>query len=201
MIARFVLENILSRVWPYKVLPYWAFQSGRTAEIKDEYDLSVLSDEELADMVRTNAVGIPMSFPLQLKDDGDDWWMLPFEPLISINGRNIIIKKQINKGQVRGSVKERWVQDDYSISISGLLMSTEERAYPSHDVQRLRRLCEKSKLEVSSPLLELFSISHIVVESYDFPFTKGVRNQTYNITACSDDIYKLLLKKEDLQAI
>lgn len=201
MIARFVLENILSRVLPGKIPPFFAFQQGQVREIEQEYDLSSVPDEDLAEMVRTNAIGVPMVFPLQMRSSRSDWWTLPFEPLISVNGKNVIVKKQISKSLVRGSIKERWVQDDYQVNISGILMNVSENAWPSEDVQRLRRLCEEGALEVSCPLLEIFSISRIVVESYSFPFTKGVRNQSYSISASSDDIYKLLLKREDLKAV
>ena len=78
-------------------------------------------------------------------------------------------------------------------------MNVEAVAYPENDVRKLRSMCESAKLQVSCPLLEIFSVSRIVVESFSFPFTAGVQNQAYSINAVSDDIYKLLLKKEDLK--
>ena len=39
----------------------------------------------------------------------------------------------------------------------------------------------------------------MVVETYDFPATTGLANQAYKLSAVSDDMYKLLLKKEDLK--
>lgn len=199
MVTSFILKNIAARVLPGKIPPYFVFQERPETRVNpDGYDeLDRMSDEQLSEIVRTNALGIPMTMPLELKADGDsDWWLLPFEPLISINGKNVIVKKQVSKGKVRGSIKERWTQDDYSISISGILIGS---SYPSDDVRKLRRMCESAKLQVSCPLLEIFSISRIVVESFDFPFTSGQHNQAYSISAVSDDMYKLLLKKEDLK--
>lgn len=200
MVTSFILKNIAARVLPGKIPPYWAFQPRPLTDVSiDGYsELDGLSDEELSEIIRTNALGIPMTMPMELKADGDsDWWLLPYEPIISISGKNVIVKKQISKGKVRGSIKERWTQDDYSISISGILIG--ESSYPASDVRKLRRMCESAKLQVSCPLLEVFSISQIVVESFDFPFTSGPQNQAYSISAVSDDMYKLLLKKEDLK--
>ena len=73
--------------------------------------------------------------------------------------------------------------------------------YPSDDVKKLRSFCEAGKILVKSPQMELFSINQIVVESWDIPFTAGQANQAYTISAVSDDIYKLLLRKEDLKQI
>lgn len=49
------------------------------------------------------------------------------------------------------------------------------------------------------PLLQIFSISQIAVENYSIPFTSGIQNQAFTINAVSDDIYRLLLRKEDLK--
>lgn len=198
MIATFILKNIASRVLPGKIPPYFAFQD-RTAPEVSGYDLDSMSDEQLAGVIKANALGVPMRMPLEIKTDGGDWWLLPFEPLVSIDGGNTVIKRQISKGNVRGTVKERWTQDDYSISIEGVLMNTDSASYPTGDVRRLRILCEAARLQVSCPLFEIFSISQIVVERFSFPFTAGIQNQAYTIKAVSDDIYRLLLKKEDLK--
>lgn len=143
-----------------------------------------------------NANGQPMQCPLWMRLEGEEWWLLPYEPIVTVNGKNVIVKKQVSKGMVRGSIKERWTQDDYQISISGILIG--DGVYPEKDVKRLRRLCEAAKVEVRSPLFEIFSIDRMVIESFDFPHTSGPANQGYTIGASSDDIYKLLLKKEDL---
>lgn len=142
--------------------------------------------------------GTVMVFPLSLRTEGGEWWTLPYEPQISVNGRNDIVKKSICKGRVRGTIKERWTCGDYEITISGILMG-EDGNYPSGDVGMLRSLCEAGKLEVMCPLLQMFSISQIAVESYSIPFTSGIANQAFTINAVSDDIYRLLLRKEDLK--
>jgi len=199
-VSKFILGNIAARTIGLKVPPYWLFnQPVVTRQDPSEYDeLMMLEEAELEDMVRTNALGVPMRFPLEISlVDQEDWWLVPIEPLITLTGRNIIVRRQVSKGKIRGSIKERWTQDDYQVKIEGALMDLKRDDYPRDDVQKLRNFCEAAKLKVRCPLFEIFSINQIVVESYDFPFTKGIQNQQYTINAYSDDTYKLLLKNNN----
>lgn len=199
-VSKFILGNIAARTTGLKVPPYWLFnQPVVTRQDPSEYDeLMMLEEAELEDMIRTNALGVPMRFPLEISlVDQEDWWLVPIEPLITLTGRNIIVRRQVSKGKIRGSIKERWTQDDYQVKIEGAMMDLKRDDYPRDDVQKLRNFCEAAKLKVRCPLFEIFSINQIVVESYDFPFTKGIQNQQYTINAYSDDTYKLLLKNNN----
>ena len=196
--TRFLLENMALWVTGGKVPPYWLMCKTVLREV-DNNDFSGLrgmTDEELEDIVRTNALGIPMVMPLSLRLDaeGAEEWLLPEEPMISITGQNIITRRHVSKGRLRGSIKERWTQDDYTVKIEGLLLGRDGR-YPKNDVERLRRYCEAGKVKVLCPLLEIFGITQIAIESWDIPFTSGTTNQNYEITAYSDDIYKLLIAR------
>lgn len=164
-----------------------------------EFDVDSMSDQELEDVIRTNARGVPMTAPLrfQLEESGAQEWLFPYEPMISINGQNILIRRHVNKGKIKGSIKERWTQDDYTVTIEGILMSEDGR-YPTDDVEKLRSFCEAGQVKALSPLLEVFGIHKLAIESWDIPFTSGVTNQNYSITCYSDDIYKLLLSRDDL---
>ena len=199
--TRFVLENMALRVIGGKVPPYWLFRDTGIADVDSaEYDsIRSMTDEELEDSVRTNALGVPMLLPMRLKleEAGAEEWLLPMEPMVSLTGQNIITRRHVNKGRVRGSIKERWAQDDYSITVEGILMGMDGK-YPEEDVARLRSFCEAAHVEVLNPLLEIFGISHMVIESWDIPFTSGTANQNYTLKAQSDDIYKLLLTRDDL---
>ena len=145
-----------------------------------------LSEEELEE-VQTNALGLPMVFPVSLALEGEEPWLLPQEPM----------KRQVSKGKIRGSVKERWTLDDYSIRLEGVLIGSDGR-YPKEDVQRLRKYLEAAKVSAYCPLLELFGITRIVFESWEFPHTSGDANQNFSLQAVSDDTYKLLLTRRDL---
>ena len=196
--TRFLLENMALRVTGGKVPPYWLMGKTVLREVdnNDFGGLRGMTDEELEDIVRTNALGIPMVMPLSLRLDveGAEEWLLPEEPMISITGQNIITRRHVSKGRLRGSIKERWTQDDYTVKIEGLLLGRDGR-YPKKDVEQLRRYCEAGKVKVLCPLLEIFGITQIAIESWDIPFTSGTTNQNYEITAYSDDIYKLLIAR------
>lgn len=163
----------------------------------DEQEFSGIEASEsvaLSDLTRHNALGVPMVCPLMLRlpEEGSSDWLLPYEPMLTITGKHILAKRQVAKGRVRGSIKERWTQDDYSVKIEGILMSEDGR-YPEEDVRRLRAFCEAGEVIATSPLLELFGISRLVIEGWDIPHTSGAENQNYSLSCLSDDIYKLLL--------
>lgn len=199
--TRFILENVALRTIGGKVPPYWLFRKGELSEVDSaEYaEIKRLSDEQLADVVRTNALGVPMQMPVRLKLEEPDAeeWLLPIEPMVSVTGQNIITRRRVNKGRVKGSIKERWTEDDYSVTIEGILMGTDGN-YPTADVAMLRKFCEAGRVFILNPLLEIFGISHMVIEKWDIPFTSGNENQNYTLSGYSDDIYKLLLSRDDL---
>lgn len=200
--TRFALENMAFRVIGGKVPPYWLFRKTDVNEVDSGGygGIESMSDEELEDTVRTNALGIPMQLPLRLRleESGAEEWLVPMEPMISLTGQNLITRRHVNKGRIRGSIKERWCEDDYSVRIEGILMGTDGK-YPEEDVARLRSFCEAGHVEALCPLLEIFGIGRIVIESWEIPFTSGTANQNYTLKAYSDDIYKLLLTREDLE--
>ena len=211
--SRFILQNIALRAMGLtKVPPYWLFRennfhgintgylpSGKSFPDSDECNGEDLSDAELEEVVRTNAIGVPMVMPLrfQLEEAGAKEWLFPVEPMISLNGQNILVRRHVNKGTIKGSIKERWTQDDYTVRIEGILMSRDGK-YPDEDVATLKNFCEAGHVKALCPLLEIFGISQLAIESWDIPFTTGLTNQNYTITAYSDDIYKLLLSRDDL---
>lgn len=212
---RFILQNLALRAMGLtKVPPYWLFRennfhgvnlgymsAAKTIPDSSGFDVETMSDAELEDVVRTNATGVPMVLPLrfQLEESGAQEWLFPMEPMISVNGQNILVRRNVSKGKIRGSIKERWTQDDYSVRIEGILMGMDGK-YPEADVAKLRSFCEAGHVKALNPLLEIFGISQLAIESWDIPFTSGTINQNYTIQAYSEDIYKLLLSRDDLNA-
>ena len=139
-------------------------------------------------------LGVPHACPLSIRANGEkDWWQLPIEPVVTINGKNTVVKRSVlkvggTKGERRGTVKELWTQDDYEVNISGILINYGDTELPSDDILRLRGYCEaREPIEVMSDLFTLFGINRIVIEDYSFPFTHGIANQMYSIKACSDN--------------
>lgn len=146
-------------------------------------------------------------FPLSLSiDEGATWFRLPYEPLISISGKNVIAKRRVakwnseNSQQLTGTIKERWSQDDYEITITGVLMGSllrgnYEDCFPRADFEKLKKVLTYAKeIQVACPPLELLGINKIVIDDFSFPFTKGENVQAYEIKACSDFSYNLLIK-------
>lgn len=191
----FELETILHRL---PVPPPFLFNHPHVSLPEGEHpDVDrPLSEEELEE-VQTNALGLPMQFPLSFALEGAEPWLLPQEPMITITGQHILAKRQVAKGKIRGSIKERWTLDDYIIRIEGVIIGVDGR-YPKAEVQRLKEYLEAAKVSAYCPIFELFGITRIVFESWEFPHTSGEANQNYSIQALSDDTYKLLLTRRDL---
>lgn len=146
-------------------------------------------------------------FPMSLSiDEGATFFRLPYEPLISISGKNVIAKRRVakwsedKKDQLTGTIKERWSQDDYEITITGVLMGALIRGnyadcFPRDDFDKLKKVLTNAKeIRVKCPPLELLGINYIVIDDFNFPFTKGENVQAYEIRACSDFSYNLLMQ-------
>lgn len=195
---RFILENLAARVMGTKVPPYWLGRPSPLAEVDPAtYDaIKAMSEDELTDVVRSNALGIPMQMPLSMRIVGnpEEEWLLPYEPIVHLTGTNIITRRHVNKGKTRGSIKERWAQDDYTIRIEGVLIG--DTGYPTGDVAKLRKFCEAAQVEVYSPLLDIFGITRMVIDNYELPATTGHRNQNYTLSCYSDETYKLLISED-----
>ena len=82
MTNRILLEDMfrqIARVMP----PYSIFNPERPAgSLPEGYEIEQMSDDELADVLVANSLGVPMTLPLYLKREGEEWWLLPFEPQI-----------------------------------------------------------------------------------------------------------------------
>lgn len=152
------------------------------------------------DKVEQTIFGTPQVMPLSVKLKSEtSYWLFPVEPMISVDGKNILVKRNVAKRKNGfGSIKEYWTQDDYSISIQGLITdSSREYDYPREDVVTLTKYCNaKEPLDVKCPILELLGINRIVIETFSLPFTKGPENQNFSIIAYSDTDWSLILKKK-----
>lgn len=131
-------------------------------------------------------------FPVVFTARGLDSFTFPIDPFVSVSFRNIIVKRHVAKGRIRGTIKERWTQDDAEITISGLFIGNNDTIHES--LALLHRYCSHAApIEVHCPLLNDLEIFDIVIENYDLPHTKGEGNQAFTIKAFSDDVYDLLI--------
>lgn len=142
---------------------------------------------------------VPMAMPLRIKkseSEGEDkYWLLPWEPLISVSGSNVIAKRTVAKAkELIGTIKERLITSDWEIEIEGDFMNYDSLYYPEADVTRLKEYCiAKEPLDVLSPIFEALGISRIVIEDFEFPFTVGEENQKWKIKAVSDHDWNLFV--------
>jgi uncharacterized protein DUF6046 len=148
-----------------------------------------------------HANGIPMVLPVRFKlESWSDWWTLPIEPLVSISGGNVVAKRSVAKASHRGTIKERWTQDDYKITIQGIFINSEDESeFPQADLIKLREVCEaREAVQIECDLFLYFDIYRMVIETYHFPFTSGENQQEYSIKAVSDDLTDILTEEEQL---
>jgi len=158
----------------------------------------------LPDKTEYTRFGTPMVAPLKFKKSSDtinDWWLFPIEPLITIDGENILVRRNVAKvpstlNKRRGTIKERWMQGDYAITIEGVFIdNSTQLSFPVEDTRRLKEFCEsREAIDVQCPLFEALHIDRIVIDKWNLPFTKGIENQSFRITAFSDDDWDLLIK-------
>lgn len=133
------------------------------------------------------ANGILVRCPLHMNG-----WQFPLEPLVSVFGKNTVIRNHVLKGRSKGTVKEFWTADDYQIEIKGIILGDDFKRLPSAEIDKIRYYCEVRKsVEVSSPFLTLFGIQYMVIESYEFLHTPGYNNQAYIIKGYSDEPFEL----------
>lgn len=146
-----------------------------------------------------NLYQCPLSLKLKSEPESE-WWTLPFDPVMSVSGGNNIVRSNVLKqdnsnNERRGTIKEVWSQDDYTIQIAGLFMGKNDDDIPMDELGKLRNLCEaREVIEVECELLEIFNIHYIAIEKFEFAHTNGRQNQQFSITAYSDDDFSLLVK-------
>lgn len=193
-----VVQNELSK----RVLPPIPF-----LPIKNSDDIRGISSNVNPNSFKATPPNIEKQFfPLSFRipKPGEKWYTFPYEPLINVSGKNVLVKRRPAKAEnFIGTIKERWSQDDYQITITGSLIGfqqtgTPQEAFPRADFERLRDYCTSaSYLEIQCELLQLLGINHIVIEDFRFPFTKGENVQAYEITALSDFSADFLLEIEE----
>ena len=134
--------------------------------------------------------------PMRVKRSGDtEFFTLPIEPLVTISGKNTIVRRAVAKAKDGGTIKECWSQDDYEVTIQGVVTGGEPDKYPEAHVKRLLELFdERQAIEVDQDVLLTFGIKYLAIESVSFPHTNGINNQSYEIKAYSDNNAELLIK-------
>lgn len=144
--------------------------------------------------LQSSGLGVDLNqAPVTLRMESGYAYTFPTDPLLAVNGKNVITRRYVAKGSLRGTVKESWSLDDFEITISGVLIGADAEELNGM-VQELVDVCESGEtLAVENEWLnEGKRICHLVVESYSFPHTKGLTNQAYSLKCYSDDSINVL---------
>jgi hypothetical protein len=176
----------------YRIPPYWLNHPKVVKRIEE------------GNLRQDGLLDVDCACPIRIKlESENEYWDLPLEPVININCKNIIAKRNILKAGTkdmirRGSVKELWTQDDYQLTIAGLLIGYDDKSLPEDDIIKLRNMCEAREVwDIEGDLFTIFNITKIAIEDYEFPFTKGLNNQMFTIKALSDDFSEKELMIEE----
>ena len=162
--------------------PIMPYQNHAIAELEDGSPI-----KENIFISDPNKYVCPVTFVLPVKGFA---YTFPLEPLVSVSGANKIVRRYVAKSKRRGSIKELWSQDDYTITIGGVL-TVDSQFCELKDV--LECCVAEESIKMICPFTqEAFGITHIAIESYDFPFTKGTENYQFTIKGYSDEAYSLL---------
>jgi hypothetical protein len=148
-------------------------------------------------------------FPVKFRKINDtQWYLLPYEPMITISGKNNIVKREVAKKRADknfyGSIKEYWNQGDYEITITGAMYGAIETGsiedcFPIEQFKNLKEfMLNPEGIEINCYPLNLLDITKVVIEEFSFPFTKGENVQAYEIKAVSDSYYELLIERKDV---
>ena len=123
----------------------------------------------------------------------EEYFAFKADPVIAVSGGNQIATRQVAKSRMRGTIKESWAQEDWKIEIRGVLAGKDGNEL-AEQMQALKALLDADQtLCVVCPYLQdCYSIDRLVVQSYQFPATKGLRWQQVQLTCLSDEEYDLL---------
>jgi len=180
-------QNALGFAMP----PFIPFRDTVIVRGSDDVEASAeLTNRIQSGFVENTNWVVPLSFQIDGLTDFD----FPVDPIISLSSKNIITRRYVNKSTKRGSIKEHWSQDDWEITITGIIIEP-DTDFMENILLDLRKYLNSSKsISVKCPVFNQMDILRISIETYEFPFTKGVENQAFIIKAFSDEDYDLLIK-------
>ena len=118
------------------------------------------------------------------------------EVILSVDQVKNIVRTPIQGRD--GTVKEYISMDDYTISVSGILVDDlNPHRQPVEKIDLLRQFCElNAQFKVASKFLDLFGITSVVVESYRIAQNTGNRQVPFRLELLQDEDIELQLTDE-----
>ncbi len=154
-------------------------------------------------VVREQYLGRDIFLPIRFYDESKELMHLPYS-VISVSSKKTIIKTSLSER--KGTVKEHYSVDDYSISIKGFLIS-QDRKFPEAELIVLKELYElASAIKIENALTNIFLTDpeltrdeqrRVVIASLQLPEVQGGREHVrpFALELESDTIFSL--EKED----
>jgi hypothetical protein len=145
------------------------------------------------DKIRSSVLGNPVlrfagiEFP--------DYGITIDNVLVSISQSKNIVKTSV-QGR-NGTIKEYISDNDYEITLRGVIIGGSADVYPENEASALIQMCQVAEnIRLVSAFVQLFGITKVVIESYDLPQTEGTYSvQAFQISCSSDE--DLLIEPEN----
>lgn len=194
MLHRFDPMRILMQYASHKGLPYWGLRDKSQIAEGADFVYDKQNPDELTQkgtrLRYKDAMGRWVFMPVQLKHNligtSDNSYELPYA-LMKVSGKKTIVETPL-VGRV-GSVKELISIDDYSISITAILVG-ENGKYPESEIEtmdKIWRLNEPIELISAFTDLILGNNDKIVIKSISYPSMQGIEDAQIVTIECITD--------------
>ena len=156
-------------------------------------------------LLSTTYLGVEIWLPItffQLPNDigNNGTLFLPYAT-IEIGGSNDFIKTPMNLQ--RGTVKELFSMDDYTISIKGFFIDKMNRSFPEDDITNLKKIHESgSAFRIDNAIANIFlgdilnnNADHVVMTKFKMPEVEGGKKsmRPFTMELLSDSVFTLEL--------
>lgn len=166
--------------------------------------LSEMNERPLSDghgsELRTSFAGVEIWLPTRFwglpSDIAENGSLLLPYTVVKVSCKKTIVKTAL--AERRGTVKEQYNVEDYSISLKGFLID-QNRVWPYEELTVLKKLFELNRAVGMSNALTNVFIGHddrVVIENIDFPEVQGGRNHVrpFSMQLESDTVFTLETK-------
>ncbi len=153
-------------------------------------------------LIATQVKGVEIWFPVRFYLGNQPLQFLPFS-VVKISGKKTIVKTPVMNR--KGTVKEQYNVDDYSISLKGFLIG-ENGQFPEKEMDGLKQLFEMQQavqidnaitnIFLTDPGLSSYEQRRVVIESLDFPEVEGgrINVKPFSMQLESDFVFTLELE-------
>lgn len=125
--------------------------------------------------------------PVSLRKAQETPWVLPIDPILSVQGRHHIVRRQPLHGNQKGSIKERWGEEDHQVVLQGYFVGAQH--YPEDEIARLHGyFTHNGPIGIITPVLQALGLRTFSIIRLTFPPTEGRLNQRYTLEAYSDQM-------------